>query len=118
MRTFRKFLGLFLAIAMLFTLSVSIFADETTPHTITVENPDATETHTYTAYQVFKGTWADNVLSHIKWGDRVNGDGILAALAGNPAFDGCTNAADVAKVLEGFANGSEELRAFGAIVDA
>lgn len=118
MRTFRKILGLFLAIAMLFTLSVSIFADETTPHTITVENPDATETHTYTAYQVFKGTWADNVLSHIEWGDGVDGDGILAALAGNPAFAGCTTAADVAKVLEGFANGSEELRAFGAIVDA
>lgn len=118
MRTFRKILGLFLAIAMLFTLSVSIFADETTPHTITVENPDATETHTYTAYQVFTGIWSDGVLSKIDWGRGVDKEGIKAALADNPDFDGCVEAADYAKVLEGYANGSEELRAFGAIVDA
>ena len=92
---------------------VSAFAESygtaNQPHTITVTTK-GNGTHTYTAYQVFKGNLnaAEGVLSDIQWGTGVNSAALLEALKGDStigsAFASATTAADVAKALE--TNGS------------
>lgn len=103
-------------------------AEGETTYTITINN--ATDGHTYEAYQVFAGDLADGVLSNITWGKGVNGEALLGALQGDTTigsyFGECSTAADVAKVLsdnatamEGtpaFASNSANLDVFAAIV--
>lgn len=120
MKTMQKLVSILLTVALVFTLSVAVFADATTPHTITVENPDAAEPHTYTAYQVFAGDYdeATTALSNVSWGSGVNGLALLEALRAElPDFADCESAAQVVQVLTGYASNSEELRAFAAVVD-
>lgn len=120
----RKFLSVFLAIAMVFTMSTVAFADDTHEHVITINGNDK---HQYTAYQVFKGDIAtvDGVkkLTNIKWGTGVNSEGdqyadnLLNELKKRyDVYDDCKTAEDVAAVLAGFQNDSEQLKAFAAVV--
>jgi len=71
MKNMRKFASLLLAMVMIFSLSVTAFAEEipeTTPvtfnHTIVGANPG----HTYQAYQIFSGDLHADKLSNVKWG--------------------------------------------------
>ena len=127
MKTMRKVLSILLAASLILSLSLAVFADSTTPHTITVENPDAGEAHTFTAYQIFSGDYATitqedgtvaGTLSNVKWGNGVNGPALLEALRAElPAFADCETAAQVVQVLTGIPSDSEELRDFAAVVD-
>lgn len=120
MKTLKKVVSLLLVAALVFTLGLTAFADSTTPHSITIENPDAGEAHEFTAYQVFAGTYDPNTnaLSDVSWGSGVNGVALLEALRNElPDFAGCQSAAEVVKVLANYPSNSEELRAFAAVVD-
>ena len=102
-RIFAIFMTLALSMTMLIAMSVTSFAAESYP--ITITNSNATADHTYTGYQVFAGTLSEKdgekVLSNITWGTGVNGPAILTALKasdkfGDPnPFANCANAADV-----------------------
>ena len=58
------------------------FADETSQHTITITNTDQNVSHSYEAYQIFKGKLDDTQtkLADIVWGSGINGDALVAAL--------------------------------------
>lgn len=120
MKTMQKLVSILLTLTLVLTLSLAVFADATTPHTITVENPDANDTHTYAAYQIFAGEYdeATGAISNVSWGNGVNGLGLLEALRSEiPDFAACENAAQVVKVLENYPDNSEELRTFAAVVE-
>ena len=120
MKLMRKVLSILVVAALVLSLSLAAFADATTPHTITIENPDAGEAHTFTAYQIFSGVYdeATGALSNVSWGNGVNGQGLLEALKSEIAdFANCDTAAQVVKVLADYANDSDALRAFAAVVD-
>ena len=79
-------------------------------NTITINLPTNDKaTHTYEAYQVFKGDLSSGVLSNITWGDHVDQSPLLAALAADTAFQitntdaaaitTTSSAADVAQYL-------------------
>ena len=94
------------------------FADS---YPITINNSNATATHTYTAYQVFSGTLSTNeqgkqVLANISWGSGVDGDALLTELKTLDAYKDCTDAAAVAEVLKNFTDNSAELNAFADVV--
>ena len=119
MRKVKKLLGLLLAAVMVLAMGVPTFAASGN-YSITIN--DESSGHTYVAYQVFKGTVSDNgqTLSNVDWGDGVNGEALLAALKGPEetptAYQTCTSAAKVAKVLEGYADDSQAIKEFSDIV--
>lgn len=101
------------------TATFSSFAADTSgSYSITVNGTTAAPVkgHTYNAYQIFKADLSEGVLSNIEWGVGVDGDALLTELQGVTAFASCTSAADVAKVLEGYAADSADLDAFAQIV--
>lgn len=68
----KKVISLILSMAMVLSLTMLSFADTT--YTITIEN--ATEGHTYEAYQIFTGDLSEKgVLSNIEWGSNVTSAG-------------------------------------------
>jgi fimbrial isopeptide formation D2 family protein/LPXTG-motif cell wall-anchored protein len=116
----QKLVSILVVLALVFTLSLGAFADPNAQHTITIPNPDAAETHEYTAYQVFAGDYdaSTTALSNVSWGSGVNGLALLEALRAElPDFAACETAAQVVQVLTGYASNSEEIRAFAAVVD-
>lgn len=121
MKLFKKLMSTTLAVVTALVLAVPAFAAGET-YTITINN--ATDGHTYEAYQVFAGDLSGNVLSHITWGSGVNGEALLTALKADGTigsyFTDCTTAADVAQVLSdettAFASNSDNLDAFAAVV--
>ena len=116
MKYMKKLASLLLALVMVFALGVSAFAANTNEHTITITNDKSG--HTYTAYQVFSGDITGGKLTNIAWGSGVNGDAVLTALKAldNSPYANCEDAMDVAGVLAGFANDSEQLDAFAKVV--
>ena len=120
MKTMQKLVSIFVVLALVFTLSLGAFADANAQHNITIENPDATETHEYTAYQVFAGDYDvnSNALSNVSWGSGVNGQALLEALRAElPDFASCETVAQVVQVLTAYNSNTEQIRAFAAIVD-
>ena len=120
MKRVRSILALTLALVLVLAMGTAAFAANTTEHTITIMNTQAS--HTYTAYQVFVGDVktleGKTVLTNISWGAGVDGDALLTALkkSNNDVYGACANAEDVANVLKGFTNSSTELDAFAKIV--
>lgn len=115
----KKIVALVLVAVMLMAMgTMTAFAEESYP--ITITNSNATADHTYTAYQVFKGTLSEKdgkkVLANIEWGKGVNGAALLEDLKKVDAYKDCTDAASVAKVLEDFSDNSTEIEAFAEIV--
>lgn len=119
MKKAKKLVSLMLTLIMVFAMAIPTFAANTTEHTIFVEND--MEGHEYVAYQVFKGDITGGKLTNIEWGDGVDGPAVLNTLKtdaseSNP-YKNCTSAEDVAKVLEGFLNDSEQIDAFAKVVN-
>lgn len=96
--TMKKTLSLLLALTMILALSATALAA-----TVTVPTDGILKDHTFTAYQIFSGREENGILSDVQWGSGINSDGFLAALKADTTygskFTGCTDAADVAKVL-------------------
>ncbi|MBR5453522.1 MAG: isopeptide-forming domain-containing fimbrial protein [Clostridia bacterium] len=85
MKTTRKITSLVLAVVMLLAMSVTVFAEETSTlsadnYTITIAGTEAspTEGHTYTVYQIFTGTLAEEdgkkILSDVTYGQNYTPD--------------------------------------------
>lgn len=110
----------------------SFSASAAANNSITISGFNTTEnnddgTHTYEAYQVFSGQYADGVLGNIEWGSGVDGDAILSALhtasstTGNALYglfpDTVTDAKGVANVLSTITDHDDaKTQAFAAIV--
>ncbi|MCI6084334.1 isopeptide-forming domain-containing fimbrial protein [bacterium] len=75
MKHLKKLAGVLLALAMVFTLALPAFAEETT-YSITINN--SAEGHTYEAYQIFTGDLSGTTLSNIVWGSGVSEAGQTA----------------------------------------
>ena len=140
MKTFRRILALALVLSLVLCLSMAAFATDPEPeepaepapttYTITLTpNPDDNGTHSYEAYQIFSGDLSEKngrpALINIEWGTGVDGDALLAELqnanfgtAEEPRlpFAACNDAAQVADVLEGWADSSDDAYAFADIV--
>lgn len=81
--------------------------------TITQATGNAEADHTYSAYQIFKGTVVDGALTGIDWNKDIVNDGtLLTALKGDTQlgkyFANCTSAAEVAAALNAKVAGTEE----------
>lgn len=81
--------------------------------TITQATGNAEADHTYSAYQIFKGTVVDGALTEIDWNkDIVNDGALLDALKADTQlktyFGNCTSAAEVAAALNAKVAGTEE----------
>ncbi len=99
--------------------ATSVFADGTTPHDISItSDTEQKENHTYEAYQVFVGTYDSTTgqLQNFSWGDGVDGEALLNELKTITAYANCTTAAQVAAVLNGKADDSDEAKQFAEIV--
>ena len=107
----KKILAFALAVVMVFALGVSAFADHAAPVSV--------DDHDFVAYQILTGEQnaEDSTLTEIAWGSGIDDAGFLAALQDEfgDTFDECETAADVAKVLEGWADNSENAKAFAAL---
>lgn len=132
MKSMKKLVTLLLSLVMLCALAMPAMADETTTYSITIN--DAVAGHTYTAYQVFSGVYYKGdrqtdtskdskdkeYLSDVQWGKDVDGDKILKELHKNAllkaSFEGKTSAEDVAYVLQGFKDKSQQMDEFARIV--
>lgn len=118
MRKVKKLIGVLLAAVMVLAMGVPAFAASDS-YTLTINGASAG--HTYEAYQIFAGDLSENgqTLSNVTWGDGVNGEALLAALKGTEeettAYETCTTAADVAKVLEGYKDEPQAMKDFADI---
>ena len=120
----KKIVSLLVAAVIALTLCLPAFADSTAEHTITINTPNASGTHSYEAYQIFAGDYdaSTGKLSNIAWGSGVDGPALLAALQADEAFAeafaDCETAEDVADVLAGFTSNGEDIAAIAAIIAA
>lgn len=98
----------------------SYAANEDPGYTITIN--DSVEGYSYEAYQVFKGDLSGNILSNIEWGDGVNASAIVDALVADETigsgFKAGMTAAEVAKVVATYEDGSAQAKAFAKVVGA
>ena len=94
MKKFKKFMALVIAMIMVLGMSMSVFADKTTSHTITI-NARATqnEKHTYEAYQILVGTYdgQSGQLQNFTWGSNVTSSSLLEALVADSTIGGSFN---------------------------
>ena len=129
-----------LVLVMLLSLAMPAFAVNTdttpnqNPHTITIDN--AQESHTYEAYQIFRGDIQElptengtkTVLTNITWGSGVDAaktEALVAALKADAVIGTDMTSADyenlsaaeaVAYVVASFGENSEKLDAFAEVV--
>lgn len=132
MKSMKKLVTLLLSLVMLCALAMPAMAEEenaTKTYSITIDK--AVAGHTYTAYQVFDGAYyqgdgtnhttnGTEYLSDVKWGKDVDGVKILEELHENTllkdSFEGKTSAEDVAYVLQGFKDKSQQMDEFARVV--
>lgn len=115
MKHLKKLASILLVLVMVLSVTTTAFAADVTNNT----------THSYNAYQIFSGTQADSSvpLGDVAWGSGINGAAFLAELKtdtrfvkeGKNIFADCTTAADVAAVLGGYADKSDEANAFANV---
>lgn len=107
MKHMKKFTAMLLAVIMVLGMALSVSADgtdSTDGYTITIEHAEATQKHTYGAYQIFTGdlhtTTEDGkevkVLSNIVWGSGIDEAGKTALLEEYQV----DTAAELAEILE------------------
>lgn len=127
MNNMKKFASLLLALVMVLAMAVPAMAEDSE----TVTNDTS---HTYVAYQIFKGTQAtsEGALGDVEWGDGVKSAELLTAIQNDARFNettgegteaatanifkDCKTAADVANVLAGYEDKSEVAKAFANVV--
>lgn len=109
------------AVAMVLALAPTAYAS--TPHTITINEPDGQKaSHTYEAYQVFTGTYDNNSkqLTGIKWGSGVDGDALLADLKADSTvkkyFDQANDAPTAAAAMADITSRSADAEALAKVV--
>ena len=142
-----KIFAALLAVVMVMALvTVPAFAvgdddDTTTQGTITVQVSDPNGTHSFAAYQIFKGTLTDQTMTGVEWGAGITTDGTTRAAlydalkaitvtienetvypftkdgAGGTAV-ALTTAAAVADVLTAYVNNSEVALEFQKVIAA
>lgn len=115
MKHLKKLASILLVLVMVLSVTTTAFAADVTNNT----------THSYKAYQIFSGTQADNSvpLCDVAWGSGINGAAFLEELKsdtrfgkeGTNIFASCTTAADVAAVLGGYGDKSNEANAFANV---
>lgn len=111
MKHLKKLASILLVLVMVLSVTTTAFAADVKNNT----------THSYNAYQIFSGTQVDNSvpLGDVAWGSGINGEAFLAELKtvkeGTNIFASCTTAADVAAVLGGYADKSDEANAFANV---
>lgn len=98
MKTMKRFAAIAAATVMsvstvVATASFSAFAADANTITVT----EAKQNHTYTAYQIFKGTYANGVLTSVEWGSAItdNGAKLRTALQANTTLKAITEIADL-----------------------
>jgi hypothetical protein len=109
------------SVAMAFALAPAAFA--ATSHTITINEPDGQQaSHTYEAYQVFKGTYDGNSkqLTGITWGSGVDGNALLTDLKADSTigkyFDKATDAPTAAAAMADITSSSADAEALAKVV--
>ena len=128
MKKLRKMLALLLSLTMILAMGLSVSAEEdddasSDTYSITITN--ATEEHTYSAYQIFKGDLSTNendekVLSNIEWGEgvydttQIDKKTLIEAVKEITDFEECSDAKSVAEVLK--SADTETVDAFAAVV--
>jgi len=128
MRIWKKVMSIVAAAAMAVTMMAAsgstAWAEQTGTHMITIEEKQGVskDAHTYSAYQIFAGTYDkdSNKLSNIEWGSGVDGKALLAALTADSSplkdsFTNVTTAEAVADVLTRFENDSAQIDAFARV---
>ena len=115
MKHLKKLASILLVLVMVLSVTTTAFAANVSNET----------NHSYNAYQIFSGTQVDNSvpLGDVAWGSGINGAAFLAELKtdtrfvkeGTSIFASCTTAADVAAVLGGNADKSDEAKAFANV---
>lgn len=115
-----KLLSFVLAVAMVLAMMVvPAVADQTTTHTITITNATGdSASHTYSAYQIFKGDYAKGVLSNIEWGVGISDDGKTALYNKFNLTSDDQTAAKVAEAMKDINNDSDDAKAIAAIIGA
>ena len=108
----KKIWSMILTVLLVIGSTVTVFADETASHVITITNEKAG--HVYEAYQIFKGDLdaSKTILSNIQWGSGIDGAGFLASLIEQDLYKDCEDAQDVAEIVAGFGDDSEALDGF------
>lgn len=119
MKNVRRILTVALVLIMVLSLAVPALAADAGKFDITIKQ-EFSVTHTYEAYQVFKGILHDDVLSNIEWGDGVNGPAIITALKANDTTKGVfadvVTAQEVAELLSDHSTNAALIHAFRHIV--
>ena len=131
MKLFKKMMALVIAMVMVLSMSIAVFADGETPaeggetpaapttYKITVDTSDDAVTHTYKVYQIFTGTPSDGKLTDIKYGSSYAGK-----TAGNPVpkteLDAIGTTSDSVRtwIATTFENGAENVGNEVAILNA
>ena len=120
MKQAKKLAAVLLSLVLVLALAVPASA-QTGNYSITIT--DTNSSHTYTAYQIFKGDISGSdtepdpyVLSNIQWGDGVNTEGLITALRGVEGFTGLAENATAADVAELLAN-AEALDTFLGVIN-
>ena len=116
-KAIKKLLAALLAVAMLCAMAVPAFAVGTATEDI--------DTHTFEAYQIFKGNVSDSKLSNVAWGSNIGTDsaGFLTALSNDTTIGSYFNKSpmtidEVLNVIGNWKDSSEEARAFARAVSA
>ena len=115
-KAIKKLLAALLAVAMLCAMAIPAFAIGAATEDI--------KTHTFSAYQIFKGDISGSKLSNVTWGSHIVNDyvGFLNTLADDadigPKFDSSMTIDDVLKVISNWPDSSPEARAFARAVSA
>jgi len=128
MKGIKKILAVMVAMVMTLGLTATgVKADGTTPHTITITNSDNKGAHTFTAYQVFAGTYIESgtnagQLQGITWGAGVDGNALLAALKDDATlrttFASATDAVTAAAAMGTLIDNSAEVEKLAEIIKA
>lgn len=120
MKKMKKIFAFMLALAMMLSLTGIVnvgkaSAEET--RTITIKGAKTDPVHSFSAYQVFKGSISNGKLVDVDWGDGVK-DTILTSLQTKypDTYGRCKTAQDVVDKLVIFSDKSDELYAFADVV--
>lgn len=117
--------------------------EKSSQYTVTIKGDNVEEGHTYEAYQIFKGDLFIEeqetnggsekkkvpILSNVEWGSGIDGEKLLEALKADEtfkvdgedetevnAFEKCSSASQVAKVVDTFDDDSDKAKAFATHV--